>query len=409
VKLHATLSALLLLVPAVAAADPALCIQGEWRAARVLPLGFANEAEPVSRAEQLRVRALTLSIEPAQLSFVGGGLDSSVAYRPTLESSRRVELHLQGTGSKLPDRLLFEVMSGDSIRANLLPNKLVEFTRLADAADGPAGSACDAPPRRSNPSGLIVGKWTFLGWESGRGVPLAPPSASLPFADDVVLEIERHRLSARRGGLIAVASYVASPPAGKRTRIVTEAPFFGGRFGEETHVMLERRDEKTLSIGLQGYPGHLLVLTSGGAAATPPVKEPDESADAAREADPAAPSADDEVEIRVPYEAHCEGEQQRMGASPPDGLEQWCEIELASGERVRDGWSIAWYANGVKQEAGRYRNGVEHGIWLRWHENGQKSVQAQFSDGAQEGVLIRWDKLGRKQHYLLYRGGEPAR
>lgn len=120
-----------------------------------------------------------------------------------------------------------------------------------------------------------------------------------------------------------------------------------------------------------------------------------------------------------------------VGAPPPDGLEEWCEIANPDGETVKHGryvsWfdpthkqaeieyvdgrehgrATAWYPTGQKAAEGVYENGERTGLWTRWYGDGVKQAETHFSAGIRHGIERQYDEQGKLIVEVEWEHGEP--
>lgn len=70
------------------------------------------------------------------------------------------------------------------------------------------------------------------------------------------------------------------------------------------------------------------------------------------------------------------------------------QVRNEDGDWIREGRWEAWHENGVRDELGAYRNGVEHGPWEWWYENGNRMSRGTFKDGLRIGRWTFWHEGG---------------
>lgn len=83
-----------------------------------------------------------------------------------------------------------------------------------------------------------------------------------------------------------------------------------------------------------------------------------------------------------------------VGAAPPRGLEQWCEVRNEKGEAIKHGLWTIWYAEGKKKSESLMNKGAA-GRQERWFENGQMS----------DRLEIRGE--GKTSFKTWYENGQP--
>ncbi len=76
-----------------------------------------------------------------------------------------------------------------------------------------------------------------------------------------------------------------------------------------------------------------------------------------------------------------------MPRQPVDG-------EIIDGKK--EGYWIAYYANGNKRSEGAYKNGRKDGKWILYHQNGNKQSDATFRNGQYEGHYVSYHKNRQK-------------
>jgi antitoxin component YwqK of YwqJK toxin-antitoxin module len=152
----------------------------------------------------------------------------------------------------------------------------------------------------------------------------------------------------------------------------------------------------------------------------------------------------------------CPPQAEHLGASPPDGYEEWCEVKDPAGHPRREGPARTYYDNGgiwvescyregrlqgpfleryrdgVSAREGAYAKGEKEGIWRAWYQdgtleeesnwlsgqrdgpfvaywpNGEKKQAGQHCLGAQCGVWRAFDEAGRELGMVEYGGGWRA-
>ncbi len=86
------------------------------------------------------------------------------------------------------------------------------------------------------------------------------------------------------------------------------------------------------------------------------------------------------------------------GDAPPDGTEQWCEMD----DGKKHGPYARYHDSGQKAEAGDYKNGQKAGPWKAWYEDGQLNWEAEFYDDVRDGPYTSYFKDGTKRSEGFY-------
>jgi len=394
---------LVCVAPSWGHANPVVCIQGRWAGVRAetLPTGPAKRG--LANKLQLAARKTDLEIQGTRmlLRYAGGEFEELRFAAHAISPSRAWVKTDRVVPPMKRDRVLFELLSRDRMRVGLVEHEPFVFRRVTAPPGDLIGVACDPPTSEPSSPTPLLGQWRFAGWQNEAGEPMDVPEAWISAFPDAQLVASGSQLQLTIKGQSVEASYELIRVAEDEVVLSTEAPLIDGRYGVKSTLSIVPKGE-TLRVESLNLAGRFLVLERVGEA--PVLPESPTAGEAAPE-----PAKRELAPFEVPYTAQCKEGTERTGAPPPDGTEQWCEKLGPGGARVKHGWYIAWYPNGIKREAGRYRDGREHGTWMRWDEQGRNRVRAEFSDGVQDGTLIRWDRHGREQHYLIYRDGKPAR
>lgn len=78
--------------------------------------------------------------------------------------------------------------------------------------------------------------------------------------------------------------------------------------------------------------------------------------------------------------------------------EQGRLVATFSGEDKQNYRFITYHENGIRNEAGAYRDGVKHGVWKSWDENGQLVAKGRYREGVKTG---KWTILSREEHQMF--------
>ncbi len=96
------------------------------------------------------------------------------------------------------------------------------------------------------------------------------------------------------------------------------------------------------------------------------------------------------------------------GATPPQGLAQWCEKKNDSGQVVYHGAYTSWYKNGKKAVRAFYKDGYLHGNYSFGFENGQTAKQGEYIKGKEEGLWTFRFENGKVKMMGAYKNGQPV-
>jgi antitoxin component YwqK of YwqJK toxin-antitoxin module len=80
-------------------------------------------------------------------------------------------------------------------------------------------------------------------------------------------------------------------------------------------------------------------------------------------------------------------------------------LERVERPKIYHGVSTWWYADGQKEMAGKYEQGVPAGEFIWWHANGQERSRGNYVDGKQDGRWTWWHANGQKEMEGEYRLG----
>jgi hypothetical protein len=72
----------------------------------------------------------------------------------------------------------------------------------------------------------------------------------------------------------------------------------------------------------------------------------------------------------------------------------------------REGHWVLWHENGQKAQEGTFRDGKQEGVFTLWHKNGQKQAEGTYRDGKQDGLALLWHENGRKSEQAVYNFGK---
>jgi hypothetical protein len=103
--------------------------------------------------------------------------------------------------------------------------------------------------------------------------------------------------------------------------------------------------------------------------------------------------------------ADCPAGTEKFGKSPPDGFEQYCQAQDASGRPVREGWFMSWFGNGQLASQGQYKGDKKLGKWTYFYNTGKKRLEAEYLDDQKHGKWVYWDRGGEKNREVEYQNG----
>jgi hypothetical protein len=89
-------------------------------------------------------------------------------------------------------------------------------------------------------------------------------------------------------------------------------------------------------------------------------------------------------------EKDCPDGAKLMGAAPPDGELQRCELPGG----VRHGKSRAWFDNGRLRYETEWWQGAKHGRFTLWYPSGKKRAEGEDRHGVPVGTWTTWAENG---------------
>jgi antitoxin component YwqK of YwqJK toxin-antitoxin module len=97
----------------------------------------------------------------------------------------------------------------------------------------------------------------------------------------------------------------------------------------------------------------------------------------------------------------------RRGATPPEGLEEWCEGKDPAGGALRHGPARIYYDDGGVWIEERFHEGQRDGPFVERHRNGARAREGAFSRGAKTGRWTVSGEAGQVQEESEWRAGVP--
>ena len=72
-------------------------------------------------------------------------------------------------------------------------------------------------------------------------------------------------------------------------------------------------------------------------------------------------------------------------------------------EKHSDGSYVGYRVTGEKDQAGRFKDGLAHGLWEHFHEDGSLSGRTNYSDGLYDGTSFGFYENGRLAYFAEYK------
>jgi hypothetical protein len=117
-------------------------------------------------------------------------------------------------------------------------------------------------------------------------------------------------------------------------------------------------------------------------------------------ATPAPPSVPPREELARSFA--CPAGTERMGATPPEGFESWCEKPDEPPLRRREGPAFRWYDDGRLAQAGSVLRGERDGRFLEWHRNGKPARAGTYHANERVGIWTTWFESGQREEECAY-------